>query len=526
MQPVLLALSSSLLLIFAFPTLDCSLLAWVGLAPLLLATAEQPCRRAFALAFASGASFFLGVFSWILTVASFTVLDFVACGLFLGLYVGTFGFVLSWLRRNIRLPFCLIAPPLWITLEYLRAHAGFLSFPLGLLGHTQYRSPLFTQIAALAGVYGVSFLVVMTNAALADLFWLWRRTREGDWAWKRLLTPVVMLGCMWSATLSYGWWMLTTPLPEEVLKVTVVQGNISQEQKWKREFRKRNVETQVELTREAHRREPAALTIWPESSVPGSLAKDWSLASVIGALLKEINTPLLLGSFEKVPRERVEQTQQTEQIGPTGQTEEAWFNSASLAVPRHGIPGRYHKVRLLPFGEYLPLADVVPWPARLHAASRTRRLLPGSDYTVFNLDGRRFSVLICWENLFPELARTFVANGAEFLVNMTNEAWFGDSAASRQFLAISVFRAVETRVALVRAANTGISAFIDPYGRVVAWVQDETGRDQLVAGMLTHDVPLMRTRTFYSVYGDVWVGVNVAFLVIVICRAASKADDA
>lgn len=307
---------------------------------------------------------------------------------------------------------------------------------------------------------------------------------------------MAMLGSVWGVTLLYGWWTLATPLPVETLKVTVVQGNVAQERKWKREFRKRNLEAYVELTRDAHRRDPAALTIWPESSVPGSLTKDWSLASVVGSLLKEIDAPLLLGSLERPERDTEERR------------DEVWFNSASLALPRRGIPGRYRKIRLIPFGEYLPFADLLPWPDRLHAASQIRPLFPGKDYTVFDLDGRRFSVLICWENLFPELARTFVANGAEFLVNMTNEAWFSDMAASRQFLAISVFRAVENRVALVRAANTGVSSFIDPYGRILARVQDEAGDDLFVAGHLTREVPLMHTRTFYNAYGDMWVGVN------------------
>ncbi|MBI3248643.1 MAG: apolipoprotein N-acyltransferase [Deltaproteobacteria bacterium] len=502
MQAALLSLSSSLLLVLAFPAFDFAFLAWIALVPLFLAIAEQPCGRAFALAFLAGVGFFTSLFAWILSLASFTVLDFVAGGFYLGAYIGAFGFIFVWLLRRTRLPACFIAPPVWIVMEYLRAHVGFLSLPWGFLGHTQYRSPLLTQIAALTGVYGVSSLVVTTNAALSDLFLLWRRSQLAGWKplRKQLLAPMAMLGSVWGVTLLYGWWTLATPLSAETLKVTVVQGNISQELKWKREFHKRNLEAYVELTREAHRRDPAALTIWPESSFPGSLTKDWSLASVIGALLKEINTPLLIGSLERPEKDS------------EGRGNEVWFNSASLAVPRRGIPGQYQKIHLLPFGEYLPFAELFPWPARLQAASQIRPLLPGKDYTVFDLDGRRFSVLICWENLFPELARTFVAGGAEFLVNMTNEAWFSDPAASRQFLAISVFRAVENRVALVRAANTGVSSFIDPYGRVLARVQDEAGKDLFVAGHLTREVPLMHVRTFYNAYGDLWVGCHVVAL--------------
>jgi apolipoprotein N-acyltransferase len=176
-------------------------------------------------------------------------------------------------------------------------------------------------------------------------------------------------------------------------------------------------------------------------------------------------------------------------------------------------------MHLLPFGEYLPYQDVFPWPSRLTSLSELANFLPGTDYTIFTLGDTRFGVLICWESLFPEQVQEFVNHGAEFIVNISNEAWFGETAAPYQFWMMNVFRAVENRVAVVRAANTGVSGFIDPYGRILGKVE-EHGKDSFVAGYLTNAVPLTHASTFYTLYGDVWaygnVAVTVWFLLVVL----------
>jgi apolipoprotein N-acyltransferase len=170
-------------------------------------------------------------------------------------------------------------------------------------------------------------------------------------------------------------------------------------------------------------------------------------------------------------------------------------------------------MRLLPFGEYLPYRDVLPWPSRLTSLSDRANFLPGTDYTIFDLGEARFGVLICWESLFPEQVRQFVHRGAEFIVNITNEAWFGETAAPYQFWMMNVFRAIENRVSVVRAANTGVSGFIDPYGRMLGKVEEQE-KDSFVAGYLTKTVPFPQTSTFYTRYGDVWAYGNLAVTVL------------
>jgi apolipoprotein N-acyltransferase len=167
---------------------------------------------------------------------------------------------------------------------------------------------------------------------------------------------------------------------------------------------------------------------------------------------------------------------------------------------------KHHKIRLLPFAEHLPYRDVFPWPARLVA--KAGPYIPGEEYTLLPLQGRRFGVLICWESIFPDLVRRFVKGGADFMVNIANEAWFGKTAAPYQFVAMNVFRAVENRITIVRSANTGISCFIDPYGRILGRVTNH-GTDIFVEGYHTQEIPLLHQHTFYTHYGDIFVYLNI-----------------
>jgi apolipoprotein N-acyltransferase len=190
-------------------------------------------------------------------------------------------------------------------------------------------------------------------------------------------------------------------------------------------------------------------------------------------------------------------------------------NSAYLITPgKNLVRQRYDKVHLLPFGEYLPLNTVVPWH-RLGIPKRAN-FEPGTKPFVFYLHGFRFAAPICWENIFPQIARAFVQNGAQFIVNITNEAWFGHSSAPRQFLAMNVFRAVENRRSVVRCANTGISCIIDSRGRVVDRVRDADGNDIFVRGVLIGQVVLSDAMTLYTRWGDWFVGLALAVWVLLL----------
>jgi apolipoprotein N-acyltransferase len=196
---------------------------------------------------------------------------------------------------------------------------------------------------------------------------------------------------------------------------------------------------------------------------------------------------------------------QQQKLTAAGSAKQKYTNSAYLinADPKEISAQRYDKIRLMPFGEYLPLEGIIPW--YLIKIPKGGSYLPGNEYTVFEGTGFRFSVTICWENLFPDLIRQFVNRGAQFMVNITNEARFGKTAAPYQFLSMSVFRAVENRIYFARCANTGISCIIDPFGNVTGRVSNGSGQDIFVAGVLTGSVLARDTETVYTRFGDFWV---------------------
>jgi apolipoprotein N-acyltransferase len=506
---VTLALLSALLLVLAFPAFDFAFLAWVALVPLFVALRNRTPLRAGGLSVLTGSCFWLGVCYWTKTVPGFAWLDYLLCGLYVGAHFSLLGVVFSLLARYKQLPLFLFVPAAWVSVEYLRAHSGFLGVPWALLGHSQYQHLSLIQIASITGVYGVSFVIAVVNVAVYEALhavqWIEGKSRFVI-LWTRLLPSSVAAGVMLVLSFAYGFRVLAQPLAGRSIDVTVIQGNIPQHLKWKPEFRKQNLEQQVRLTREAVRQGPTALIVWPESAASGTLPQDLFLLSFFSKVILDIQVPLLVGG-DQHPR-----------YGTREFRRENRLNSAFLLLPRGGISQSYSKMHLLPFGEYLPYRDVFPWPSRLTAVTGLTNFLPGTEYTLFTLGEARFAALICWESLFPEQVREFVNRGAEFLVNITNEAWFGETAAPYQFWMMNVFRAVENRVAVVRAANTGVSGFIDPYGRILGKVEEE-GKDSFVAGYVTKPVPLSQASSFYTLYGDVWAYGNLAGTVLFLLGA-------
>ena len=227
-----------------------------------------------------------------------------------------------------------------------------------------------------------------------------------------------------------------------------------------------------------------SLIIWPEASVPvlwGGSAEDAQFTQIF-SLAGQLRISLLVGAVSRFG--------------------EAYFNSA-LFINDLGRPERiYNKLHLVPFGEYVPFKNTFPF---LQTIAPIGDIEAGKEYTVFN-QPKNFSVLICFEDLFPELSRKFIKRGARFLVNITNDAWYKQGSAPYQHFAASVFRAVENRVYLVRAANTGISGFIDPFGRLLSIVQDVTGRDSFVKGYSSQNICLAPiSPTIYNRFGDLFV---------------------
>jgi apolipoprotein N-acyltransferase len=486
---------TSILLVLSFPKFDLGLLAWVALIPLLLVIKRSSPAAAFLYSYLSGATFMMGVCYWVNTFGGVKWIDFAILGLYLGLYYGLFGFFLRISSYSSFLPAYLVAPVLWVCMEYLRINAGFLAFPSALMAYSQYKNLPIIQISSITGAYGVSFLVVMVNAGLSELFDEYIRTRNPlskrvygstrSIKFQPIFLPIAALGICFL----FGTTILSKDNGGSNFSVSVVQGNISHEKQWDPRFRYSHLKKHIDLTESAIREGKPDLVVWPESSVQGPLEADMATRNILASLAKNNAIHMVVG------------TSQSPKFGKGGIEGKEYYNSAQFILPDGSFSGHYDKVRLVPFGEYIPARNIFPWPARY--ISRDAVFKPGVEYKIFRIEEIPFAVVICWESSFPDLVRRFAKNGAKFLVNITNESQGGRTAASHQALSMNVFRAVENKIAVVRAANTGISCFISPKGEVMGKVS-KNGHDIFVEGYLTRELPLEHAGTFYNKYGDIF----------------------
>jgi apolipoprotein N-acyltransferase len=482
----------------SFPKANLYILAWIGLVPLLFAIDGLRPRKAFVVSYICGVAFFLGTVYWLIHV---TLPGMIIVVLYLAGYFGVFGLVFSGCRLRpigpgwpspdvLRL---LLAPSLWTSLEWLRASA-LTGFGWALIGHSQAGNLPVIQAADTCGAYGVSFLIIFVNAAIFLTL--------KDFSRKEFRASYIAA----AATLvfmadAYGITVLKSVFHGERIGVAVVQGNIPQREKWDRNFREGIIAKYERLTKEVSAFRPD-LVVWPETSVPAFMELERGVSERIGALVADLKVPVLVGAPS------------VEKSGAA----EIYYNSAILFSPDGRFSARYDKIHLVPFGEYVPFKRALSFVERF-APSPIGDFSGGRNYTVFSFflerhrDEERirkrlyknvkFSCLICFEDIFPELARQFVRRGALFLVNITNDAWFGDTSAAYQHAQSSVFRAVENRVPVIRAANTGYSCIIDQKGEIVASV-GSPGRELFVDGAAVGSVALARTSTFYGRNGDVF----------------------
>ena len=494
-----------------------SALVWIALVPLFLALTGRGLLWGFFLSCAHGMLFFPGVFNWILQISYYKWYHHALLDLYFGVYFGIFGLGFAFILKRISLNIALwSAPFLWVTLEYIRSNFFFLALPWGLLGHTQYRYPMVIQSADLFGTYGISFLVVLVNAALMVMIHsVFTHFRSSLIRLKTTLFKktdlALILGAVLavSLTLFYGQWSISRPITDRLIKVATIQGNIEQSKKWDPAYADEIMQTYADLTLHAALDHPA-LIIWPETATPGLITLVPKIYRKVENLVQKTATPLVFGSA----RHQKFQTDENQGL--------KMINSAFLMVPGgDNIELQcYSKIRLFPFGEYLPFKSFIPW--KWIGVSSLSEYVPGEEYTVFQLPPNRFGVTICWENIFPDLVRQFVKRGAQFIVNITNEARFGKSDAPYQLAAISVFRAVENRIYVIRCTNTGVSCIIDSCGRIVKRLQDENGQDMFVRGILNGTIIPTESKTFYTRNGDLFPILAIAVSLVFIFIAWSK----
>lgn len=501
-----LAVLSGALLALSFPKAGLSAAAFVALAPLLVALVGVSRRAGFLWGYLAGTIQGFVLLSWVAEVlgrygGASSLMAYcltLALALAFGLFPAAFGALQAHLGLAFGERALFLAPFAFVSCEFLRQFLLF-GFPWCLLGYSQVDFPELIQVAAFTAVHGVSFLLAASSAGLA-LFLVSPSVPE-----RRLGFTCVAL--LLSSALGYGHGRLQQPLPAEgSVSVGVIQASIPQDQKWEPTLLRSNLDRHVTLSREAIAT-GARLLVWPESAIGYELDLYPEVLALVQDLTRKDSVYLLSGNDD---RER----------DPSGVIRS--YVGAKLLGPEGAIEMRYRKMRLVPFGEYLPLPPYLARPLHLE-----RLVESVSDFTpgVTAATGRAFGVsigaFICYEAIFPSLVRRFPMNGAQVLFNLTNDGWYGTSAAPYQHYAMARFRAVENHRFLVRAANTGISAIIDPLGR-------ETVRSELMESrVLVGEVRAISEMTFYARHGDVFawsvvaVSAFAALLAVFVRPAAS-----
>ena len=440
---------SGLLLVVSFPSFNLSFLAFIGFVPLFFAVENKSPKKAFLISFITGFIFYLGVLYWLYHV---TIAGLVVLCLYLAIYFGIFGIIIN--RFGV-----LIAPIAWVALEYIQAHLSIMGFGWVLLGYSQYKNTALIQIADFSGVYGVSFVIMLVNAVIWHVIARLRSSRSNPN--KKIALSAFGLFAMTALILAtsyaYGFFRLNEKQGTNSLKISVIQGNIPQELKWNPKAQHMIIQKYIALTKMAALDSPN-LIVWPETSFPGFFEIDKEMTDEVLNLAKDIKIPIL--------------------AGVNTESDDKYFNSAVLISSEGEMAGKYDKIHLVPFGEYVPFSSRFP---ALHKfiLGELGEFTPGREFKIFEINTTglittiKFAALICFEDIFPELSRRFVKDGAKFLIVITNDAWYGKSSAAYQHAACSVFRAIENRVPVVRSANTGYSCFIDSRGRIYDSVEEK-----------------------------------------------------
>ena len=497
-----LATMSGLALAAAFPKIDLNLFAWIAFVPLLYAIAGESPRRVFIYAWLQGFACYVASIYWIaITLHNFTSLrvDLAIAPMLLlagvmALFTATAFGVASYTSANLDLPIVVTLPIAWTAIEWVRTYFP-IGFPWNLLGYTAYRNLELIQFAEFTGVYGVSALIIFANAVVYVV--ALQATPRRTQAFSLGALTVLM-----AAAFLFGSLRVRNVAAQPIrgsIKIAMVQGNIPQSLKWDPKFLDSSFNVYLEESQNAARR-GADLIVWPEAAAafffqpedryPPAFAEDGRYRQRLLTIATSTGDPILFGA----PALGVQQ-------GHVG-----FYNRAYLVSGKGEVQAWYDKIQLVPFGEYVPLRSLFGYFVN-RVVSGFGDMFAGHDQTIFSVADVKLGTLICYESIFPNLARSAVKDGASILVNITNDAWYGESSAPYQLLAMAAMRAVETKVPLVRVANTGISAVIEPTGLI-------TARTPLFTrGTETESVGWRPELTIYARFGDVFA--ELAFILMI-----------
>lgn len=529
----LLLLAGGGLLVLAFPPVDFFPAAFVGLVPLFYVLARTPARgfwSSFRPGFRAGLCFFSPLLYWLVFLSSIEVDNPVLMSgplillvMFQACYWGLFSAVFVYVRSSLKFPAVLVLPLLWVAAEQLRS-LSVLGFPWGALGYAGVAVPRAMQFASLTGLPGVSFWMALVNAIVLELLigpaawsgrvWPVRRGRRRPGAssrgptWGRLVTArwargavarpagargptglgrrgalAIALILLLGTPVLHGSSVLRRGVSARTIRVAVIQSNIEAKKKWDLEFKRMSFDVLRELSLAAAAEEPD-LVVWPETAAPSYLFQEPVYMELVGEIARSVGAPILVGFPDSVEEE-------------TGRHRPS---NSVLLMSSGGVPiDKYDKIHLVPFGEMIPFDSVLPFLSRVDFGEADFRA--GRERVVFDVPQAKFSALVCFESIFPRLVRQFVQNGAELLVNVTNDVWYGRTSLPFQHASMPIMRCIENHRSLARCANSGVSLFVDPYGRVLRKTEI------FERCYIVEDLPVETEMTFYARHGDVFASV-------------------
>ncbi len=486
MLNIVISLISGIILSLAFPRANLYWLAWVALFPIIYYTYNLSWKKTIISGMLFSVGFFASLLYWI---AIYGKLPWIALAVFQGLFILAFIVATKAIGTRLGAWGRMILPPcMWVVCEWGRS-LGMFGFTWGDLGYSQYKFLPIVQISSIAGVWGVSFLLVLFNASLANLLPAIHATeRERRAAWRGFSAVLALV----IAVLAYGYMSLARPIDRTgaPIRVAVIQGNISQdiddtyvysEEAW------RAYESMTLLAASTG----VDLVVWPETVVPGYVGSDPYVQHRLAELASAAKSKLLVGG-----------------LGDGGHSDV--YNSVFLIGPGTGILGRYSKVHLVPFGEFVPARKYMPFLQ--YYMVRPFDVSPGLGYNLTEAGQCRIGTAICFESTFPDISRQMTERGADVLCVVTDDEWFGRTAAAEQHMAKSVLRAAENGRYLIRSASSGISVIIDPRGRILC----RAGLN--CAAVLKSDIRPQTVTTFYTRHGDwlIYISIGIVFVLAAI----------
>lgn len=494
----LLAIFSGILLVLGFPKFNLSILSWFALVPILFAVRNSDWKESFRLGFVTGMVYFGGIMNWLLILIPFSTVFWVTLGyVLLSAYLACYVFLWTvsvsfisrhWLKKldtdsiAYKLAYVFLIALSWTGLEVLRGYV-ITGLPWASLGYTQWANIPVIQIASIVGMYGVTFLIVLVNGAIAVAI-------NDIRSWRSSLKSAIIPAGILIICLIYGFIVPNNPLEGKKIKIALVPGNIKQKDKMSSWGDKSGwiFDKYIDITDKAMNEKPD-LIVWPETAVPQLMFPKSTEYERIKSLLSRWKTHFLLGAISYELTDEL-----TDEL-----TNPVWkiYNSVFLLKPNGDIIDKYDKIHLVPVSESFPFKKYLPEKIKAMVVG-VSDFDSGSRYTVFSSPLANIGIPICFESVFPQITRKFINGGANVIGIITNDSWFIGTFAADQHFSMAPFRAVENRTSVFRCANYGISCIIDPYGRIKQRLDPEKNEDGYIVG----DVGIYQTGTFYTKHGD------------------------